>query len=188
MTAIDWTLSQASSAPAIGAGPTSAVTSGPPPGPTKRPGHLGVLAAVVRDLAAQEETWLPQVRFERGTRWWTRLEGPPGIDVWLLSWLTTQGTELHDHGDSAAAFTVVQGALTEVRAAGGQLTTQHLRSGDVQTVAPAVVHDVVNRESRPAVSIHAYAPRLTRMTYYRWGVHGLTVARSVTTTEPESAR
>lgn len=52
-------------------------------------------------------------------RWWTRIWHDPDVDVWLLSWLPGHTTELHDHGDSAAAFTVVRGALTETRAEAG---------------------------------------------------------------------
>lgn len=151
------------------------------------PEPLGVLAALVRDVAARPERWHPQVRFQTEQRWWTRLDGPPGIDVWLLSWLATQGTELHDHGAAAAAFTVVRGALTEVRAATPGLTTRTVRAGQVQTVAAGVVHDVVNRDAEPAVSIHAYAPRLSRMTYYRWVDTRLEPVSTVTTTEPETA-
>ena len=36
----------------------------------------------------------------------------------------------------------------------------------VRTVEPGVVHDVRADLGVPAVSIHAYGPRLSRMTYY----------------------
>jgi len=151
-----------------------------------RPEHLRLLAALVRDLAARTELWRPQVRFQDGQRWWARLDGPPGIDVWLLSWLATQSTEMHDHGEAAAAFTVVHGALTEVRASKLGLTEHQVRVGQVQTVAAGVVHDVENRDAEPAVSIPAYAPRLSRMTYYRWDSTGLEPVKTLTTNEPET--
>ena len=106
--------------------------------------------------------------------------------MWLLSWLQDQTTELHDHGGSTAAFTVVQGALEEVRVDAGWLTRTDLRPGLTQWVAPGVVHDVRNVQSLPAVSIHAYSPPLTSMTYYRQDGAALTPIHTVTGREPES--
>jgi predicted metal-dependent enzyme (double-stranded beta helix superfamily) len=48
-------------------------------------------------------------------RWWTLLSTNEDVDVWLLSWRPGQATDLHDHGSSAAAFTVIRGELNEVR-------------------------------------------------------------------------
>ena len=90
--------------------------------------------------------------------------------MWLLSWLTTQETEFHDHGGSAAAFTVVQGALSESRIGSyGAVDLSHVESSSrsVQWVAPGVIHDVSNPFPQPAVSIHAYSPPLSTMTYYQ---------------------
>src|SRR5258707_12756842 len=55
----------------------------------------------------------PYVQHQGGERWHRRLYRDARVDVWLISWLPTQGTQLHDHGGSAGAFTVVEGALTE---------------------------------------------------------------------------
>src|SRR6478752_5406960 len=135
-----------------------------PPDPT-----LARLVTLVRALAGNSRLWQPRVKFTE-TRYWTRLPAPAAVDVWLLTWLPEQGTELHDHGDSAAAFTVVGGTLTELRVDGdGELSAAELRSSAARTVAPGVVHDVQNHHAVPAISIHAYAPKLIRMTYYRWG-------------------
>ncbi len=146
------------------------------------------LVPLVRSLAADPALWRPHVRFDVASRYWTRLPAPPDVDVWLLTWLPDQGTELHDHGSSAAALTVVEGALVEVQAdPAGQLTPSDLGPGDTHEVAPGVVHDVVNRSVRPAVSIHAYAPRLTRMTFWSPGPAGLRPTRTVVTDQPEVA-
>ncbi|MGW6129172.1 cysteine dioxygenase [Cellulomonas sp. NPDC055163] len=163
----------------------------PPPPTTRPPGsartlRLTELAALTRSLAERPDLWRPLVRFDQGSRWWTRLEGPAGTDVWLLSWLTSQGTELHDHGPSAAAFTVVRGALTENRPGGGDtLASRTFAAGRTQTVVPGAVHDVVNVHAEPAVSIHAYSPPLLAMTYYTLGGGGLTPTRTVLTDQPE---
>src|SRR6266516_7886428 len=75
------------------------------------------LAALVRSIAADPDAWQPQLRLPGldGQRWWTRLQTDALADVWLLSWLPGQATDLHDHGPSAAAFAVVRGELAEVR-------------------------------------------------------------------------
>ena len=143
------------------------------------------LVTLVRALARNTGLWQPRVRFT-ATRYWTRLPAPDEVDVWLLTWLPEQGTELHDHGDSAAAFTVVGGTLTELRVdEDGEPSAVELASSAVRTVAPGVVHDVQNHHLGPAISIHAYAPKLRRMTYYRWGSGGLEPTRTVLGEEPE---
>ncbi len=158
--------------------------------PTHTQPHLGTheLSLVVRRIAGDPPRWRPAVRFGTAVRYWTRLDGPDGVDVWLLTWLPSQGTDLHDHGDSAAAFAVVQGTLTEVRAdpAIGTWSTA-VSAPAVRVVEPGVVHDVRNDHRAPAVSIHAYSPRLSRMTYYDLQ-DGMLVARhEVLSDEPEVA-
>src|ERR1700750_682381 len=44
-------------------------------------------------------------------RWFTRLHGDDELDVWLISWVPDRSTELHDHGGSLGALTVVSGAV-----------------------------------------------------------------------------
>jgi quercetin dioxygenase-like cupin family protein len=147
------------------------------------------LLPFVRSLAADPDLWRPHVRFDTASRHWSRLPSRrPDVDVWLLTWLPDQRTDLHDHGDAAAALTVVQGSLTEVQAArDGRLTTATLAAGTSHWVAPGVVHDVVNTSREPAVSIHAYAPRLTRMTFWHPRPGRLVAGRTVLTSEPEVA-
>ncbi|GAB7190005.1 cysteine dioxygenase family protein [Kineococcus sp. NUM-3379] len=173
------------------AGHPATTPAGPPATiPAARRGSAtDVLAALVRGIAARPALWRPAVRFDTHERYWTRLDAPAGIDVWLLTWTRTQGTDLHDHGGSAAAFTVVEGTLTEVRPdTGGALTSTALRAvpgGALRTVEPDVVHDVRNDHDEPAVSIHAYAPRLERMSFYAVVDGRLERVRTVTTAEPE---
>ncbi|WP_344292017.1 cysteine dioxygenase family protein [Actinopolymorpha rutila] len=147
---------------------------------------LSMLAKLVQEVADDTARWRPLVRFRPGKRWWARLFANDHVDVWLLTWLSTQATELHDHGDSAGAFTVVAGALDEIRPdERGALTSQVLTVGKTGRVAVGNVHDVRNNHAAPAISIHAYSPRITRMTYYRHGPNGLSVARTDVTDEPE---
>ncbi|SCL28666.1 cysteine dioxygenase [Micromonospora inyonensis] len=120
------------------------------------------LLAVARRIAVPS---LP-VRFDPERRWYTRLASGPDHEVWLLTWLPGQGTDLHDHGGSAGAFLVVSGALTEEVVAGGRLRPHLLAAGAGRRFGPRHVHRVTNRDDRPAVSLHVYRPALHRMTRY----------------------
>src|SRR5438270_11727550 len=73
----------------------------------------------------------PYVRYTEGRRWHQRLYRDRRVDLWLISWLPSQGTELHDHGGSAGAFTVLAGELAEAvcRPRGG-LRELARRAGD----------------------------------------------------------
>ena len=147
------------------------------------------LAELVAQVAARPELWEHAVRFDGRERCWTRLDGPEGVDLWVLTWLTFQGTDLHDHGRSAAAFTVVRGALHEIRPdERGRLVPRKFVPGVVATIAPGAVHDVRNELVEPAVSIHAYAPRLTEMTYYAWLDGEVRPVRTVHGDGPEEVR
>jgi quercetin dioxygenase-like cupin family protein len=146
---------------------------------------LSNLVTVVSDLASDPSQWLPAVRFDQQRRYYTRLHADHRVDVWLLTWLTTQSTDLHDHGGSAAAFAVVRGELREVRADDRGHLSSHIRlPGEMIWVAPGVVHDVRNA-SDPAVSVHAYSPPLASMTFYRARRGRLTALRTVSSSSPE---
>jgi mannose-6-phosphate isomerase-like protein (cupin superfamily) len=164
-----------------------------PSDPTDAGGYDGTddtrtdaLSRLVLSIAARPTHWRDLVAFGRTERYWARLESPAGVDLWLLTWLPSQGTELHDHGDSAAAFVVVGGTLAEARADTSRgILDSDLYEGHVQTVERGVVHDVRNTSSEPAVSIHAYSPRLTSMTFYDLTAEGLAATRTIETDEPE---
>ena len=59
-------------------------------------------------------------------------------EAWLLTWLPGQGTDWHDHGGSAGAFVVVQGALVEGTAVHGVVrgTRRIHRRGGARRVRP----------------------------------------------------
>ncbi|ORB28189.1 cysteine dioxygenase [Mycolicibacterium parafortuitum] len=116
-----------------------------------------------------------------GERWFTRLHGNDELDVWLISWVPNRATELHDHGGSLGALTVVSGALRETRWDGEALRNRKLVAGDQAAFPLGWVHDVVwARETvtaggiatpvspvpTPTLSVHAYSPPLTVMSYY----------------------
>ena len=104
-------------------------------------------------------------------RWFTRLHGDDELDVWLISWVPDRSTELHDHGGSLGALTVVSGALTEKRWDGRGLRGRTLVAGDQAAFPLGWVHDVTWARdtialSGPTLSVHAYSPPLTAMSYY----------------------
>jgi len=108
--------------------------------------------------------------FRTDQRWHVRIHQDDAVDVWLISWTTEQGTELHDHGGSSGAFAVVEGVLNEYvwsDADGRALLVNHVRQeGDVVAFGPAYVHDVRNHREAAAVSVHAYSPPIRLMRYY----------------------
>jgi mannose-6-phosphate isomerase-like protein (cupin superfamily) len=158
--------------------------------PAIRPARMSraELATIVRAVAADESLWLPRLVLPTdGERRWTQLVGYRSVDVWLLSWLPGHSTDLHDHGLSAAAFTVVRGRLNELRqGADGRLHSFRRTPGTVTTVPAGIVHDVHGAGRSPAVSIHAYSPPLREMNYYDLDSYGdLHRIRSVQTSETE---
>jgi mannose-6-phosphate isomerase-like protein (cupin superfamily) len=161
-----------------------AATDPHPPGASDYT-RTDALSRLVLSVAARPTEWRDLVAFGQTERYWARLDSPADVDLWLLTWLPSQGTELHDHGDSAAAFVVVGGAVTEARVRDGAIEDRVLHQGHVQTVERGVVHDVRNTGNEPAISIHAYSPRLTSMTFYDVTSDGLVPQRTVETDEPE---
>ncbi len=155
-----------------------------------RPLDRASLTALASAVARDRSCWEPRLRLPSGAeRWWLLLHSWERADVWLLSWLPGHATDLHDHGGSAAAFAVLRGELAEVRAPRrGREQTRVLRAPATAWVEPGAVHDVRATSAGPAVSIHAYSPPLSRMTFFqRDGAGELRAVRRVESREPELA-
>jgi mannose-6-phosphate isomerase-like protein (cupin superfamily) len=165
---------------------TTLLHSAPPASSSSRPPSTGAAALAVA-LSLRTDLWTPLVSFREDTRW-TRLlqpaelEGALGPDlqaeladaeVWLLSWLPGQGTDLHDHGPSSGAFAVAAGTLTERvvtadrRGRRPREVSAELAAGRARFFGPHYIHQVRNVGDEPAVSVHVYAPRLRIMNTYR---------------------
>jgi predicted metal-dependent enzyme (double-stranded beta helix superfamily) len=134
------------------------------------PTPLGLtdLSELTRSIAAQVRTGAHDVVLDPAHRWYRRLYADPFVDVWLISWATELATELHDHAGSLGALTVVSGELQEQRWVPAErgMRTRRLRAGKGATFGLGHVHDVVNTDRAHAVSVHAYSPPLTAMSYY----------------------
>jgi predicted metal-dependent enzyme (double-stranded beta helix superfamily) len=151
--------------------------------------HLAIAAR----YAAAPEQWPVAPRFNPADRWYHRLAVADDHEVWLLTWLPGQGTDLHDHGGSAGAFLIFGGTLveetatadhifgdpsaqpTDTRGRPPRIVSRELGEGAGRRFGPRHIHRVTNRSTRPAISIHVYGPALTTMTRYRIAPDGLEV-------------
>lgn len=136
---------------------------------------------VARRYAAHPDRWPFAPRFNPVRRWYARLASTGDTEVWLLTWLPGQGTDLHDHGGSSGAFLVVSGALEEYTAVttpGGaaRVVGHTLGAGRGRSFGPRHIHQVTNTGRVPAVSLHVYGPALRTMTRYRLADGRLRVA------------
>jgi hypothetical protein len=167
---------------------TSALSS-----PLDRPltHHPSRLADLARRYAADPDSWPMAPRFDPSERWYGRIATEPDHEAWLLTWLPSQGTELHDHGGSAGAFTVVRGEITEQTVTPSGISTyrgygagpakvpspgrdaSRESAPSVRGFGPRHVHRITNLGDAPAVSIHVYAPAITTMTEYQVDDTGL---------------
>lgn len=179
-------LSLAGSTPAL----RPRIPSSPSSGPTRLrvPDLLYATDQAADDvLSGRCDHLLPPGGIPEAARWFTRIHGDEELDVWLISWVPGQPTELHDHGGSLGALTVVSGSLNEYRWDGRALRRRRLDAGDQAGFPLGWVHDVVWAPRpvavpagrplteapsagvgalQPTLSVHAYSPPLTAMSYY----------------------
>jgi mannose-6-phosphate isomerase-like protein (cupin superfamily) len=127
----------------------------------------------------------PFIDYDANQRWHQRIYRDRRMDVWLISWLPTQGTELHDHGGSSGAFTVLSGRLREDVVRNGRTHEHDHTAGSAVGFGARYVHDVRNTSEAPAVSVHAYSPPLRIMNYYDLAGGRLEPIASVLTEDPE---
>lgn len=99
-------------------------------------------------------------------RQWVELDSTDYLQVWLIGWPADTDTGWHDHGDAAGAFVTVQGHLQEQTWSSRSLQARDLRAGAGRAFGASHVHHVANAGPAPALSVHVYAPRLTRMARY----------------------
>src|SRR5262245_29857189 len=153
-------------------------------------------------LSGRCDHLLPEGGVPEAERWFTRIFGDDELDVWLISWVPGHATELHDHGGSLGALTVLSGSLNEFRWDGRRLRRRRLDAGDQAGFPLGWVHDVVwaprpiarsapapgptGKPLQPTLSVHAYSPPLTAMSYYEvTGRNTLRRQRTALTDQPE---
>lgn len=144
------------------------------------------LAALAERFAEDVRAGCYEIKADASQRWHVRIHQGEAVDVWLISWTESQRTELHDHGDSRGVFTVVEGSLTEAVWTGGALEHRSVDSRQTVTFESAYVHDVYNEAKEVAVSVHAYSPPLSRMSYYDVEDGELVTLATTWTDDPET--
>jgi rhodanese-related sulfurtransferase len=157
------------------------------------------LADVALEIAKASETWISRVRHDPGRRFYEQLVETDEYDVWVIGWAPGQAIAAHDHGESAGAIVVTEGALVETRwsavdgdHADAQAGFRFVRPGDEPAVFTSDdVHAIANLHDRPATSVHVYSPPLSSMGWFdsdddelrvtrvgevdRAGSHGVTI-------------
>ena len=139
-------------------------------------------------LSGSFDHLLPTGGLPVGGRWFRRLHSEDELDVWLISWAPGHATELHDHAGSLGALTVLSGALREYRWDGKRLQGRRLEAGDQAAFPLGWVHDVTADVPMvtETLSVHAYSPPLTAMSYYEvTAAQWLRRVRTELTSEPE---
>src|SRR3954454_5202717 len=116
---------------------------------------------------AGDRALLEQLGDHPTDRSWMRLHSSDDLELWLIAWPPGSATDWHDHGAAAGACAVLRGSLVEHQWRGG-LQLNPLRAGDARTFDAGHIHDVRNDGATPALSLHAYSPRLEIMTRYRF--------------------
>ena len=129
-----------------------------------RPLTPAELEEIVRRLSRETHA-ARELVCEAGERDGVRIHCTSDYDAWLLRWPPGTRVNPHDHGESAGAFTVVEGELIELRWHASIPECCLLSVGDVVSIASGVVHDVVATH-RVAYSLHAYSPPLQTMSFY----------------------
>jgi predicted metal-dependent enzyme (double-stranded beta helix superfamily) len=107
-----------------------------------------------------------------GERTFERVMRAESHDIWVIRWAVGSRTELHDHGGSAGALYVVEGALVEHQpdAAATQFSQRlELRESQYRSMSPSHVHAVANESATTATSVHVYSPPLATMQHFEKG-------------------
>jgi hypothetical protein len=126
------------------------------------------LERAVLAISARPELYEDLIVDDRESRWWLLLYKSPSYEVKLLTWEIGQSSDWHDHGGSSGAFAVTSGALAESYRGADYVAIESrtVEAGQHATFGVQHVHDVDFASGRPAVSVHAYSPPLSGLTFY----------------------
>lgn len=126
------------------------------------------LLAAAAALAGRPELWQHLVDHRVDERFYIRLRRDHHLEAWLICWMPSQDTGLHDHDRSGGAVHVATGTVAEERMVLGRggLDTVEYPSGSGFCFDASRIHNVRHTGAGPAISIHLYSPPLWRMGYY----------------------
>lgn len=125
---------------------------------------LSNLISIANRFGNEAGSHLPEF-LPAGERWFNRICTGTGYDVWLIHWPSGTNTELHDHGESMGVVRVLAGELLELRWVHDHIIEKRWTTRGAHLLPQRTIHDV-RCESGSAVSVHAYSPALTSMTFY----------------------
>ena len=138
-----------------------------------RPLDPSELRALATDLAASTSLWQDCVRHDPAQRTFHPLLETDHTIAWLICWMPGHDTGFHDHDGSAGAVLVLEGEIEEQRMRLLEPpATAVFGAGEILDFGPADIHRVRHHGDAPAVTIHAYSPRLRRMGAYVSGDDG----------------
>ena len=140
------------------------------------------LADLAEQLAGRPELWRAAVCHDADQRRYVRLRRDHHLEVWVLCWMPSQDTGLHDHDLSSGAVRVVEGRICEDRMVLGslQLDSTEYTAGQSFCFDASRIHNVRHSGDGPATSLHLYSPPLWRMGYYETGEDGRLSRRAAT--------
>jgi predicted metal-dependent enzyme (double-stranded beta helix superfamily) len=127
------------------------------------------LRTLVADLVADRERWQQLVRHDPSQRVFERLldDADADVEAWLICWMPGHDTGFHDHDLSSGAVTVVSGSVQEERLGlGSDASPRVYATGETFDFTSSEIHRVTHAGAEPAVTLHAYSPRLRRMGAY----------------------
>lgn len=126
------------------------------------------LEQLVRTIAGDPTIWEPLVVVDEHRRRYRLLYEDDRIDVWVLSWMGSQGTGYHDHDVSGVGLACARGEVVERQMLLPTGVSEVVMSPGVSRQGPpGYIHAVSHGEGEPAVTIHAYSPPLERVGQYR---------------------
>jgi Cysteine dioxygenase type I len=145
-------------------------------------GAAQLSAPALFDLVRRSAAQLPPFGGPSGAtldqRRYELLERTATYELWVIQWPQDTGLVLHDHGGSAGAFYVTAGMLEETSSTvrGHRLRRRRLWPNEGKSFGADYVHSVGNPKVEVAVSVHAYSPPLTSLTFYSRYPTGLVVS------------
>ena len=143
------------------------------------------LAELADALAEESDLWQNLELHTPDERHYFRLRRDHHLEAWLICWMPTQDTGLHDHDLSCGAVRVVRGTVAEERLVIGQPspTVTEYAAGAGFTFDASRIHNVRHAGLEASTSLHLYSPPLWRMGYYEVAADGGLARRSATYVE-----
>lgn len=140
------------------------------------------LAALAAELAASPGLWQAHEHHVADDRFYVRLCRDHHLDAWLICWMASQDTGLHDHDLSSGAVHVTRGTIAEERLVIGQkdLAVTEYEAGGSFRFDSSRIHNVRHAGQGAATSLHLYSPPIWRMGYYEVEPDGQLGRRSAT--------